>query len=75
MPLHVKIQMGLLIKIFQFETVIFWGVGVGKLALFLGYVKASSTPFQEERLDLGLYGGCNVTIQMGMLIQFFGFEI
>ena len=57
------------------------GVGVGgwcrKLALFLRLRKASSSaPFQEERLGLGLYpGGCNVTIQMGMLVQFFGFEV
>ena len=37
---------------------------------------SSSAPFQEERLGLGLYPrGVHVKIQMGMLVQIFGFEI
>ena len=40
---------------------------------------SSSAPFQEERLDQGLYpekeGGVHVKIQKGMLVQVFGFEI
>ena len=49
---------------------------VSKTGAILGYVKASSSaPFQEERLGQGLYpGGCNVTIQMGMLVQFLGLK-
>ena len=50
---------------------------VSKTGAILGYVKASSSaPFQEERLGQGLYpGGCNVKIQMGMLVQLFPFKI
>ena len=49
---------------------------MSKTDAILGYVKASSSaPFQEERLGQGLYpGGCNVTIQMGMLVQFLGLK-
>ena len=61
---HVKIQMGMLIKFFRFEiwanpvVVFFLGGWCRKLALFLGYVKASSSaPFQEEKLGLSLYPG------------------
>ena len=45
---------------------------MSKTGAILGYVKASlSAPFQEERLGQGLYlGGCNVTIKMGILVQF-----
>ena len=41
-------------------------------AIFRLHKASSNAPFQEER---PLPGGCNVTIQMGMLIQCFGFEI
>ena len=59
---HVKIQLGMLIKFFRFEIwanpVFFWGGWCRKLALFLGYIKASSSaPFQEEKLGLSLYPG------------------
>ena len=37
---------------------------------------SSSAPFQEERLGLGIYpGGVHVKIQVGMFVQYFGFEI
>ena len=57
--LGVRIQMGMLIKCFRFEIWAnpVWGGWCRKLALFLGYVKASSAPFQEERLGLSLYPG------------------
>ena len=59
---HVKIQMRMLVKFSRFEIwanpIFFQRGGCRKLALFFGYVKASSSaPFQEERLDLGLYPG------------------
>ena len=37
---------------------------------------SSCAPFQEEKLGLGLHSGdVHVTIQMRMLVHFFGFEI
>ena len=47
---------------------------MSKTGAILGYVKpSSSAPFQEAG-PRPLPGGCNVTIQMGMLVQFLGLK-
>ena len=76
---HVKIQMGMLIKCFQFEiwaNLVFSGGGVGveNWAIF-GLRKSSFKSFfkctfhgRRKGWALAFTRGCNVTIQMGMLV-------
>ena len=72
--------MGMLIKFFRFEIwanpVFFSGGLVSKTGAILGLRKSFKCTFSKEKVGRRpLPGGCNVTIQMGMLVQFFGFEI
>ena len=73
---HVKIPMGMLIKCFRFEFFLGEGVGVENWRYF--WLRKSFFKCTFSRGKVGprpLPWGCNVTIQMGMLVKFFGFEI